>query len=69
MGTAAMAACGLAGHGAIGAEPKKDAFIWAALLHMGYNMWSDVPVPFWGPKANRQTRRTICALTRPSGAR
>ena len=55
MGTAAMAACGLARHGAIGAEPKKDAFIWAALLHMGYNMWSDVPVPFWGPKANRQT--------------
>jgi hypothetical protein len=34
---------------------KNDEFIWAALLHMGYNMWSDVPVPFWGPKANRQT--------------
>jgi hypothetical protein len=29
-----------------------EKFIWAALFHMGYNMWSDVPVPFWGPKNN-----------------
>ena len=44
---------------------KESEFIWAALLHMGYNMWSDVPVPFWGPKANRQTDpeqlKWICA--------
>ena len=46
-----MAAVGLAGRNVMAAE-KKDEFIWAALLHMGRNMWSDVPVPFWGPKAN-----------------
>ena len=49
IGVAALATGGMA----FGA--KKDDFIWAALLHMGYNMWSDVPVPFWGPKANLQT--------------
>lgn len=48
-----MAVAG-AGLGAARAA-EKDGFIWAALLHMGYNMWSDVPVPFWGPKANRMT--------------
>ena len=54
IGTAAMVAVGLAGRNVMAAE-KKDEFIWAALLHMGRNMWSDVPVPFWGPKANRIT--------------
>ena len=34
---------------------KENEFIWAVLLHMGRNMWSDVPVPFWGPKSNRIT--------------
>ncbi len=34
IGAAAMAACGFAGRNAIGAEQKKDAFIWAALLHL-----------------------------------
>ena len=37
VGAAAMAVGGMA----FGA--KKDDFIWAALLHMGYNMWSDRP--------------------------
>lgn len=28
-------------------EPRKE--IWGALLHMGVNMWSDIPVDAWGP--------------------
>ena len=28
---------------------KNDGQIWAALLHMGTNMWSDQPVSSWGP--------------------
>ena len=55
MGTAAMAAAGMMGGPAMGAGREKEGFIWATLLHMGRNMWSDVPVPFWGPKANRVT--------------
>ena len=53
MGAAAMAAIGTGMENAMAGS--SGDFIWAALLHMGYNMWSDVPVPFWGPKANRQT--------------
>ena len=40
-----MAAGGVMAGGAV---PKKD-LIWAALLHMGTNMWSDQPVESWGP--------------------
>ena len=43
------AAAGLAGCGTTGAAKKKDDFIWAALFHMGTNMWSDQPVTSWGP--------------------
>jgi hypothetical protein len=50
MGTAAMAAGGMmAGCGTARALPGKDDFIWAALLHMGTNMWCDQPVTSWGP--------------------
>jgi hypothetical protein len=31
------------------APAAAPAFIWGALLHMGTNMWSDVPVKNWGP--------------------
>jgi hypothetical protein len=31
------------------AAGEKSPFIWGALLHMGTNMWSDVPVKAWGP--------------------
>ena len=31
------------------ADGSREAFFWAALLHMGTNMWSDVPVKSWGP--------------------
>ena len=30
------------------AQGAPPAFIWGALLHMGTNMWSDVPVKEWG---------------------
>jgi hypothetical protein len=43
---AAALAAGTPGTGAgPGVAP---AFIWGALLHMGTNMWSDVPVKQWG---------------------
>ena len=48
MGAAAMAAGGLLADG-VPATQKKDKMIWAALLHMGTNMWSDQPVTSWGP--------------------
>ena len=42
IGTAAMAAGGMmAGCGTAAAARKDDGFIWAALLHMGTNMWCD----------------------------
>jgi hypothetical protein len=28
--------------------PAEPAFIWGLLLHMGVNMWSDIPVDRWG---------------------
>jgi hypothetical protein len=31
------------------ADGGKPPFVWGALLHMGTNMWSDVPVTSWGP--------------------
>jgi len=38
-----------AGWPAVGAAPVvRPPFIWGALLHMGTNMWSDVPVKNWG---------------------
>ena len=43
------ATAGLVGFGTSLAAQKKDDFIWAALLHMGTNMWSDQPVTSWGP--------------------
>ena len=43
------AAAGLAGCSTPGLAGKKDDFIWAALFHMGTNMWCDQPVTSWGP--------------------
>ena len=31
------------------ANGARSPFIWGVLLHMGTNMWSDVPVKSWGP--------------------
>lgn len=45
-GTVAAMAAGLPRLGE--ARPAGPAFIWGALLHMGTNMWSDVPVKSWG---------------------
>jgi hypothetical protein len=45
-GAAAAFAAGLPNKG--GAQGAAPAFIWGALLHMGTNMWSDVPVKKWG---------------------
>jgi hypothetical protein len=30
------------------AQPAAPGFMWGALLHMGVNMWSDIPVDKWG---------------------
>jgi len=47
--TSAAAAVLLAGMPALAAPPSADPkFIWGALLHMGTNMWSDIPVKGWG---------------------
>jgi hypothetical protein len=32
-----------------GAQTAPQPFMWGALLHMGVNMWSDIPVASWGP--------------------
>jgi len=45
-GTVAAMAAGLPRLGE--AESVAPAFMWGALLHMGTNMWSDVPVKSWG---------------------
>ncbi len=31
------------------AQAAAPAMLWGALLHMGTNMWSDIPVTSWGP--------------------
>ena len=63
IGAAAMAAGGfLTGFGA-GVAPvgkAKDDFIWAALLHMGTNMWSDQVPSSWGPFKGDELK-LICA--------
>ena len=68
VGAAAMAAGGLF------AVPKKDDFIWAALFHMGTNMWCDQPVTSWGPYKGEDELSLVCAadhlrLTRRCGVR
>jgi len=45
-GLAATAVAGLPGR--VKAQDVKPAFMWGALLHMGTNMWSDIPVEQWG---------------------
>ena len=51
-GAAAIAAAGLARSGR--AEEGRAGLMWGALLHMGTNMWSDVPVTSWGPFKGEQ---------------
>jgi hypothetical protein len=46
-GAAAALAAGVPEFAA--AYGTRSPFIWGALLHMGTNMWSDVPVKAWGP--------------------
>ena len=46
-GAAAALAASAAEPAAADAAPSP--FIWGALLHMGTNMWSDVPVKAWAP--------------------
>jgi len=45
-GLAAATAAGLAR--AAETQAAKPALMWGALLHMGTNMWSDIPVDQWG---------------------
>lgn len=49
----AMAALAMTGGGELlGAEPQaangKSGLMWGALIHLSFNMWSDVPVDSWG---------------------
>jgi len=46
--TGLTAAAAAALPGLAPAQPAAPAFMWGALLHMGTNMWSDVPVDTWG---------------------
>ena len=64
IGGAASAAAGMmAGCGTAGAVRGKEAPIWAALLHMGTNMWSDQPVTEWGPFKGEQLK-LVCQSDR-----
>lgn len=36
------------------AQAVPPAMLWGALLHMGTNMWSDIPVTSWGPFKGEQ---------------
>ena len=38
------------------AEQPASALTWGALLHMGTNMWSDIPVSAWGPFKGEQLK-------------
>lgn len=38
------------------AQTQAPAMLWGALLHMGTNMWSDVPVDAWGPFKGEQLK-------------
>ena len=63
IGTAAMTAGGLlAGCGTVPtvAKKAKDDFIWAALFHMGTNMWCDQVPDSWGPFKGEELK-LICA--------
>lgn len=64
IGGAASAAAGMmAGCGTAGAVRGKETPIWAALLHMGTNMWSDQPVTEWGPFKGEQLK-LVCQSDR-----
>ena len=40
--------------GAVAAQQTAPSLMWGALLHMGTNMWSDIPVTAWGPFKGEQ---------------
>ncbi len=59
LGSAAMAAGGaVAGGGPV--ARNKDGLIWAALLHMGTNMWCDQIPDSWGPYKGEDLK-LVCA--------
>jgi hypothetical protein len=54
-GAAAAAAAAAAGLPVAGrAQASAPDLLWGALLHMGTNMWSDIPVSSWGPFKGEQ---------------
>lgn len=57
----AAAAAGLAASGR--AADARKGLLWGALLHMGTNMWSDVPVASWGPFKGEQLQ-LVCQADR-----
>ena len=62
LGSAALAAAGTMADGfaATAAQGGGSGLIWAALLHMGTNMWCDQPVESWGPYKGEDLK-LICA--------
>ncbi len=42
--------------GAVAAQQTAPSLMWGALLHMGTNMWSDIPVTSWGPFKGEQLK-------------
>ncbi len=59
LGSAAMAAGGAVAGGGPAAR-NKDGLIWAALLHMGTNMWCDQIPDSWGPYKGEDLK-LVCA--------
>jgi len=53
-GSLAMAAA--AGAGRAAAQQTVPSVMWGALLHMGVNMWSDIPVDAWGAFKGEQLK-------------
>jgi len=61
LGAAAMAAGGFfAGCGTVPPPANKSDFIWAALFHMGTNMWCDQVPKSWGPYKGEELK-LVCA--------
>ena len=46
------------------AGETKETEIRAVLMHLGWNMWSDVPVKSWGPYKTTEELSVVCAADR-----
>lgn len=51
-----LAVAAAAGAGRAEARQAAPSMLWGAMLHMGVNMWSDIPVDAWGPFKGEQLK-------------